>query len=271
MRPATSILAVLNCYAETMSARNPTLLGQWGPEGKRIVAPPKYWDQLYRWNADAEAAGEVRRVFSMSLADMFEDWPGPVFDHQGGRLQYTPDAGLHRSYLAGRDATLDHVRAEVFEVTRQLPWLRFLCLTKRPQNVPIMLQRAGRHRLPGNWWLGTSVSDQRTLENYWGALCQHAGDLCLTKFISAEPLLGHLNFDRAFDDLPKPDWIIIGGESGHRRRDCGIDAIVSAVAQCEKLGIPCYVKQDCHRLPGQQGRIPEGVWSMKHFPKPRTA
>jgi protein gp37 len=35
-----------NCYAETMSHRNPGILGQWGEEGTRVLAKPAYWKNL---------------------------------------------------------------------------------------------------------------------------------------------------------------------------------------------------------------------------------
>ena len=80
-----------NCYAETMSHRNPALLGTWGPKGTRVVASEAMWRQPLRWNAEAALAKERfitesilerysgpyqrPRVFCASLADVFEDRP----------------------------------------------------------------------------------------------------------------------------------------------------------------------------------------------------
>lgn len=63
------------------------------------------------------------------------------------------------------------------------------------------------------------------------------------------------------------DWVIVGGESGLGRRDCGVEAIVGVVEQCQSAGVPCFVKQDCAARPGMQGRILEEVWRMKQFPR----
>jgi protein gp37 len=41
------------------------------------------------------------------------------------------------------------------------------------------------------------------------------------------------------------DWVVVGGESGGHRRDCGVEAIISVVEQCTAAGVPVYVKQDC--------------------------
>src|SRR3954469_25166804 len=51
-----------HCYAERQSLRNPKALGIWGPDGERVVAAESYWRQAVRWNAEAEKAGERRRV-----------------------------------------------------------------------------------------------------------------------------------------------------------------------------------------------------------------
>jgi protein gp37 len=62
-------------------------------------------------------------------------------------------------------------------------------------------------------------------------------------------------------------WVIVGGESGKDRRDCGEDAITDIANQCFNAGVPCFVKQDCAFKPGQQGRIPNVIWALKQFPR----
>lgn len=44
-----------NCYAATMSLRNPALLGTWGRFGTRIAASADMWKQLYRRVGKAKA------------------------------------------------------------------------------------------------------------------------------------------------------------------------------------------------------------------------
>ena len=58
-----------NCYAETLSARNPKVLGEWGPKGSRAIASESYWRQPLKWDREAAAAGERRRVFCASRWD----------------------------------------------------------------------------------------------------------------------------------------------------------------------------------------------------------
>ena len=62
------------------------------------------------------------------------------------------------------------------------------------------------------------------------------------------------------------NWVIVGGESGPNRRDCGVEAIVSVAEQCRAAGVPCYVKQASAMKPGQQGDIPSHIWALKQFP-----
>jgi protein gp37 len=99
-----------NCYAETLSHRNPKVLGVWGDGGTRVVASESAWREPRKWNdwrhehdcgreattIDAAwycpehgecAADEIHkvpfdaathqrhRVFCASLADVFEDRP----------------------------------------------------------------------------------------------------------------------------------------------------------------------------------------------------
>lgn len=87
--------ACAHCYAETLSGRNPSVLGVWGPSGKRVVAAESYWREPVKWNKAAEKAGERRRVFCASLADVFEKWDGPMLDTNEQRLAiYTPNGGV---------------------------------------------------------------------------------------------------------------------------------------------------------------------------------
>src|ERR1035441_204320 len=64
-----------NCYAERLSVRNPAVLGVWGADGVRAMASESYWQQPAAWDRAAKNAGERRRVFCASLADVFEDRP----------------------------------------------------------------------------------------------------------------------------------------------------------------------------------------------------
>ena len=50
-------------------------------------------------------------------------------------------------------------------------------------------------------------------------------------------------------------------------RPCNVAWIRSIAEQCRAAGIPCFIKQDSGPRPGQQGRIPDDLWSVKEFPQ----
>jgi protein gp37 len=167
-----------NCYAEKQSHRNPAVLGEWGPDGKRSIASEAYWKQPLAWNRAARAAGERRRVFCASLADVFEQ---------------RPDLAAPRSRL--------------FRLIDKTPHLDWLLLTKRPQNIESMWHSqtyaddAGREWgdcvptrqrfLRKNVWLGTSVEDQERSSRIDQLAASR--DLAAVLFLSVEPLLGPLD------------------------------------------------------------------------------
>lgn len=265
-----------NCYAEAQAKRNPGVLGVWGPHGSRVIASESKWREPLKWNRDAEKAGERRRVFCASLADVFEDSDLEVRDSRG-RFVHCCERGHYsafdRIYAYGaececgslyRAATLDRVRKRLFALIDATPWLDWQLLTKRPENV-----RRGDvvgHYRP-NVWLGVSVSDQATADKYISELLK-LWDLTPVLFVSAEPLVGPIDIGGAMPrckccgglgyigpDLecgecggrgnmcPQPDWLIVGGESGPNARPCNVDWIRSIVRQCKAAGVACFVKQ----------------------------
>lgn len=170
--------------------------------------------------------------------------------------------------------------ADMLNVIRQCPGLDFLLLTKRPENFREAILGArnisGTPRdlifwlddwysgnSPDNVWIGVSVENQRMADERIPLLL----DLPATvKFLSVEPLLEYVDITRQTNPNCF-DWVIVGGESGTGRRDCGVEAIVNVVEQCQSAGTPVFVKQDCHWKDGQQGRIPDQLWTLKQFPK----
>ncbi len=54
VRGCTKIAAgCANCYADTLSNRNPATLGIWGPNGTRVIASEAMWREPLAWNAKA--------------------------------------------------------------------------------------------------------------------------------------------------------------------------------------------------------------------------
>jgi len=140
----------------------------------------------------------------------------------------------------------DPWRTEAWDVIRQTPRHTYLVLTKRPERI----ERA----LPADWgqgwpnvWLGTSAENQKQWDERLGYLCAIPS---VVRFVSAEPLLGHIDAGNAFDPPSEPgdpfgpiDWVILGGESGPNARPCDINWIRDLKNQCELAGVACFVKQ----------------------------
>jgi protein gp37 len=87
-----------------------------------------------------------------------------------------------------------------------------------------------------NVWLGVSASTQSDLERMWADLLWAPAVL---RFLSLEPLLGPIDVGRVQD----VDWVIVGAESGPRRRECRTEWIESIVKQCVDSDTPVFVKQ----------------------------
>lgn len=114
-----------------------------------------------------------------------------------------------------------------------------------------------------NVWLGVSAEDQARAD-------ERIPDLLATpaavRFVSAEPLLGPIDFSR-FGPL---DQIIVGGESGDGFRPMQIEWAESIMRQCRKTGTAFFFKQDSHHRSGQRGRASPELWACKQMPEQRN-
>jgi protein gp37 len=237
-----------HCYAERMSHRNPQLLGEWGDDGVRAMASETYWKQPLSWDRAAQVAGERRRVFCASLADVFEDRPELVAP-----------------------------RVRLFHLINETPNLDWLLLTKRPENV---LKFQGGNGVPRSWtenfppnvWMGTSVEDQQRADERIPQLLRIPAPV---RFLSIEPLIEAVDLEgdslwcldcpRCEDegyhesdtnawichhcdstqksDEAGIDWVIVGGESGPGARPLHPDWVRSLRDQCQAAHVPFFFKQ----------------------------
>jgi protein gp37 len=245
-----------NCYAEKISHRNPAVLGEWGPDGARVVNAD--WRKPLAWDRKAAKAGTRLRVFP-SLCDWLEDRPD-----------------------------LDEPLGRFLELIARTPDLDWLLLTKRPElfsdrlHAVVRNYHGGGHELerglstgdmiasawldgatPANVWLGTSTEDQPNADARIPALLEIPAAV---RFVSAEPLLGPVDFTNVAwngwrwnvltgeasycgvsggpENLAnRIDWVIVGGESGPQARPCDVAWVRSLRDQCRAAGVPCFVKQ----------------------------
>jgi protein gp37 len=90
-----------------------------------------------------------------------------------------------------------------------------------------------------NIWWGVSVENQATADERISILLQTPAAV---RFLSVEPLLEHVDL-RLLSRWPRPDWVIIGGESGPNARLCHVDWIRSIVNYCRAANVAPFVKQ----------------------------
>ena len=162
------------------------------------------------------------------------------------------------SDLFHEDVPDDYIR-RVFDTMVSADWHQFQVLTKRPER---MRQLAKLLPWPPNVWAGVSIENRRFV--------RRADDLrdvpAAVRFISAEPLLGSL----ATLDLAGIDWVIVGGESGPRRRPMKQEWIEELYAACTTRGVSFFFKQWGGRHPKSGGRLFQGQeWS--EMPEPETS
>lgn len=292
----------VNCYAKTMDVNrfSKTMGGgtkekpvsHWGKGAPRFRTQA-IWKDAPRWNNKACYA-EMDHTSESNLGKDLGHYVRPrIFPSLCDWL----DPEVPIEWLA------DFLKL-IYE-TAKLDWL---LLTKRPENFNRRIDEAsqwmdknipvrGQDHLffqwmaqwesgtpPTNVWIGASVEDQPRADERIPELIKIPAAV---RFLSVEPLLKYVNLrlPASATGLPQhiakdgrpigmPNmlhWVIVGGESGPRRRDCGVRAIEDVADQCRWAGVPCFVKQDCAYKPGQQGRISEASWALKQFPKQEAA
>lgn len=217
----------LHCYAEretrprVLRARG---VETWGHGAPRQRTSEATWKQPQAWNREAAREKVRPRVFP-SMCDPF-DWEVPV------------------EWLA------DYLRL-IYET----PHLDWLLLTKRPHkwesrmaqvcdslNVEwprevkqwIVDWRDGV--MPANVWMGTSVEDQRRAV---GRIPELLAIPARVRFLSVEPLLEEVELGI----LEGINWVIVGGESGPKARECAVEWVRAVARLCCSYGVPCFVKQ----------------------------
>ncbi len=229
------------CYAEAMSKRNPAVFGVWGKYGTRSIAAESYWRLPEQWNRKAEKEGFHKRVFCASLADVFE---GP------------------ESMPVDAWEAVSAARERLGHLIDATPWLDWLLLTKRPENVlkfgPLGY-RWSQDPMPDNVWIGTTVENQKYADIRIPELLKIPAKV---RFLSVEPMLepvgirtsveGYLGTLETASLLPvyNPwdlthtiDWVICGGESGAGARPMHPDWARSLRDQCTAAGVPFFFKQ----------------------------
>jgi protein gp37 len=213
-----------NCYADTLSHRFGNDV--WGKDKPRKTFNARHWKQPLKWNANAEKAGVMAKVFSSSMCDIFEDHP-----------------------------TITQEREKLWELIRKTPNLVWQLLTKRANRI--------KDNLPPDWgngwpnvWLGVSIEN-----NDYVSRADYLREVpAVVHFISYEPALGpldQLNLDHI-------EWLIYGGESGAGFREHDPEWARDIKRRCEENGTTFFYKQSSGFVSGEEDTL-DGV-EYKNFP-----
>ncbi len=253
-----------HCYAEAMGGRIARMGGKAAEPYKQVIG----------YNARGLP------VWNRSVLELRD------------RLEKPLHATKPRTYFVNSMSDLFHERvsddfiAAVFSVIAACPQHTFIILTKRAERLEAWTQ--AHLRVPHmNVWLGVSAETQGWFDHRVPYLLRTPAAV---RLVSLEPLLGPIDAREALQQQtrttvrgcggtvatspPPLDWVIVGGESGDGRRGCEVSWITSIVQQCADAGVACFVKQDGHRKPGQQGSLSDATWAVKEWPvgsmKPRA-
>lgn len=135
------------------------------------------------------------------------------------------------SDLFHKDVPLEFIQ-RVFQVMRDNGQHVFQVLTKRADR----LAEISDHLIwPYNIWMGVSVEDERVTERI--DFLRQCG--ARVKFLSCEPLIGPLSNL----NLSGIDWVIVGGESGHKPRPMDPDWVLDIQEQCRQSNVAFFFKQ----------------------------
>ncbi len=253
-----------NCYAERMAVR--------------LDRVRSYADIVTdgRWNGSvvdrsAEAKRQLDRikgpatVFLNSMGDLFHEAISDaqrdlVYGWMLERLDLTFQVLTKRPDNAARYYSNTDLFDRLNEVAR--------CLQNKgpgePFCVPLPTQAHGM--VPGKWpipnlWFGWTTENQDCYDKRTRIGLQVPAAV---RFVSAEPLLGPINLnlatpcDRNCNEYsyaecsgttelcimqPHLDWVIIGCESGPKRRPCETKWVQAIIEQCHDADVPVFAKQ----------------------------
>lgn len=120
----------------------------------------------------------------------------------------------------------------IMDTIRLTPQHRYQLLTKRAER---MAEYFASHDIPNNVWLGVTVESRSVIHRIDALSAVPA----TVRFLSCEPLIESLGSI----DLSNIQWVIVGGESGHKARPMREEWVLQIQAQAERQGASFFFKQ----------------------------
>lgn len=156
------------------------------------------------------------------------------------------------------DGFIDRVMGEIEATPRHT----YQLLTKRPERMRrYFRKRYGTRRLPAQLWVGVSVENNDVA---WRVDMLREVNSAV-RFLSVEPMIGPID-QVALDGIT---WVIVGGESGPRKRALDAAWVRDVRDRCRRSGIAFFFKQ-WHK--GNSGRQLDGrTWDEMPHQRGRMA
>lgn len=272
-----------NCYAEELAARH-SYEGGWGSEVAEWVKRPGGKLEA-RWTGVIQTIArqlevplrwrEPRRVFVNSMSDLFHDRVPMDFLDKCFAVMAMSSRHTFQILTKRPQRMLDYLTRE--DIAERIGHAEFEIAGSGLRTAIKVDSYAGPQHRRASWplpnvWFGVSAEDQATFDERVPLLLRTPAKV---RFVSLEPLLGHIDLIgkdeqgsalHTYEDRPRLNWGIVGGESGQAFRAMPIEAARYIVAQFHDAGVPLFVKQDNGPRPGMRGRFTEEEFSLKEYP-----
>ena len=160
------------------------------------------------------------------------------------------------SDLFHEEVPFDFVR-EVFDRMAEYDQHIYQVLTKRPERMLEYVDWGGGPDWPDHVWAGVSVENQYWADRRIPLLADTPANV---RFLSVEPLLKAVDLR---SHLAGIQWVIVGGESGHKSRPMDAEWATRIRDDCLSAGVPFFFKQWGGRTSKANGRTLEGrTWDQ---------
>ena len=247
------------CYAERLSATRLRHLPKYAGLATYAKGGPRWTGASRLWESDLEMPLRLRkpsRIFVADMGDLFyEAVPDEVIDRVWAVMLLSPHHTFQVLTKRAERARRYLTDSKLYErVMREANAWR----AARPKLAQIGLSCPVT--MPAPWiWLGVSVEDQRRADERIPHLLATPAAV---RFLSCEPLLGHVDLTRVAisadctedvlgdgewhgepDAPPWIDWVIVGSESGMHPRPMAIEWAVSLREQCAAAKVAIFTKQ----------------------------
>jgi len=210
-----------NCYAARMAKRLAGRCGYPADDPFRVTLHQDKMNEPLLWK-------KPKRIFVCSMGDLFHDNVA--------------------------DSALDQIFQTIFTSMRHT----FIVLTKRPERMLDYFNHFLWGKIPDNLWVGVTAENQEWADKRIPILMEVQAKV---RFVSVEPMLGPVDLtpwlphflDFSYTtDPPRLDWVIVGGENGHRARPMNLEWVRLLRDQCVQAGTPFFFKGWGEWMPGDE-------------------